>query len=210
MRIRNVKNKDEIMKNTKFLIIKPNEYIGKWNTLFDNNNPIYIEIGMGKGDFIIEHALKNPNINYIGIEKFDSIIVKALTKIPDDIKNLYIVRANALTINEIFENEVDLIFLNFSDPWPKFRHHFRRLTSKIFLDKYDKIFKDTKVIEMKTDNTDLFSYSVESLSNHDYYLKEVTFDLHRTSKESIIMTEYEKKFVQEGKAIYYMKAISKK
>ena len=161
---------------------------------------------MGKGDFIIEQARRNPNINFIGIEKFDSIVAKALPKIPNDVNNLYILCFDALFIDEIFKDEISSIFLNFSDPWHKKRHHSRRLTSKIFLDKYDGIIKDKAIIYMKTDHPDLFSYSVESLSHHGYLLSDVTFDLHRTDPDDIVMTEYETKFIQKGNPIYYMKA----
>lgn len=209
MRLRNVKNKEEILNSSKYLIKNPEEYIGKWKTLFGNNNPIYIEIGMGKGKFIIENAKKYPNINFIGIEKFDSILARSLQKIDDDIPNLLIVRMDALIIDKVFSLEISRIYLNFSDPWPKLRHHFRRLTSKIFLDRYDTIFKDTKEIYMRTDNRDLFIYSLESLSNHDYYLSNISFDLHK-DEEVLITTEYEDKFSNENKPIYSLVATSEK
>ena len=210
MRIRNVKNKEEILNNSKYLIQNPKDYIGKWNTVFNNNNPIYIEIGMGKGKFIIENAKKYPNINFIGIERQDSILVRSLQKIVEDIPNLIIVRMNALIIEEVFSKEVSRIYLNFSDPWPKKRHHFRRLTSNIFLDKYDSIFKDTKEIYMRTDNTSLYTYSIETLSNHGYYLKDVSLDLHKDSEEELITTEYEDKFSKENKPIYSLVATNTK
>ena len=119
MRLRNVKNKEEILNNCPYLIKKPEEFQGKWNTLFNNNNPIYIEIGMGKGKFLLENALKNSNINYIGIERFDSVVAKAIKKIPESIPNLKIIKMNALDIDKVFFKEIDLIYLNFSDPWPK-------------------------------------------------------------------------------------------
>ena len=206
MRIRNVKNKEEILNNSKYLIQNPKDYIGKWNSVFNNDNPIYIEIGMGKGKFIIENAKKYPNINFIGIERQDSILVRSLQKIVEDIPNLVIVRMNALIIDEVFSKEVSRIYLNFSDPWPKKRHHFRRLTSNIFLDKYDSIFKDNKEIYMRTDNTDLYTYSIETLSNHGYYLKEISLDLHKDSEEELITTEYEDKFSKENKPIYSLVA----
>lgn len=207
MRIRNVKNKDEILNNSKHLIMNPKDYIGKWKEMFNNDNPIYIEIGMGKGKFIIENAKKYPNINFIGIERQDSILVRSLQKIDDDIKNLVIVRMNALIIDEVFKNEIDRIYLNFSDPWPKTRHHFRRLTSNIFLDKYDLIFKERKEIYMRTDNTDLYTYSIETLSSHGYSLTNVSLDLHKDSEEELITTEYEDKFSKENKPIYSLVAI---
>ena len=210
MRIRNVKNKEEILNNSKYLIQNPKDYIGKWNTVFNNNNPIYIGIGMGKGKFIIENAKKYPNINFIGIERQDSILVRSLQKIVEDIPNLIIVRMNALIIEEVFSKEVSRIYLNFSDPWPKKRHHFRRLTRNIFLDKYDSIFKDTKEIYMRTDNTSLYTYSIETLSNHGYYLKDVSLDLHKDSEEELITTEYEDKFSKENKPIYSLVATNTK
>ena len=119
MRLRNVKNKEEIISKCKILISNPNKLKGNWNKEFGNNNPLYIEIGMGKGDFIIENAKRYPNINFIGIEKYDSVIVRAIEKLPEDINNLRFVRMDARNIQDIFSKEVDRIYLNFSDPWPK-------------------------------------------------------------------------------------------
>lgn len=206
MRIRNVKNKEEILNNSKFLVKDYKSNITSWSKLFNNNNPIYIEIGMGKGKFIIENAKKYPNINFIGIERFDSILAKALPKIDDGINNLLIIRMNALEIDEVFDKEIDRIYLNFSDPWPKVRHHNRRLTSEIFLNKYDKIFKGKKEIYLRTDNPDLYTYSIETLSKHKYELFDVTFDLHK-KEENLITTEYEDKFVSKNMPIYSLKAI---
>ena len=203
MRLRNVKNKEEILNNCPHLIKNPEDYKGKWLTLFNNNNPIYLEIGMGKGKFLIENALKHPNINYIGIERFDSVVAKAIKKIPEDIPNLKIIRMNALDIDKVFSNEIDLIYLNFSDPWPKKRWSDRRLTSKVFLDKYDLIFKDIKRIEMKTDNEELFIYSLETLSEKGYTLNDISFNYHKTHSD-IIMSEYEEKFSKEGKNVYHL------
>ena len=210
MRIRNVKNKEEILKNSKYLIDNPKEYKGSWNKLFGNNNPIYIEIGMGKGKFIRENAIKYKNINFIGIERQDSILAKSLQKLDDDINNLLIVRMNALIIDEVFSKEIDRIYLNFSDPWPKVRHHFRRLTSNIFLDKYDGIFKSVKEIYLRTDNSDLFTYSLETLSNHDYYLRDISLNLHEDTEEELITTEYEDKFSEKNMPIYSLVASNKK
>ena len=206
MRIRNVKNKEEILNNSKFLVKDYKSNITSWSKLFKNNNPIYIEIGMGKGKFIIENAKKYSNINFIGIERFDSILAKALPKIDDGINNLLIIRMNALEIDEVFDKEIDRIYLNFSDPWPKVRHHNRRLTSEIFLNKYDKIFKGKKEIYLRTDNPDLYTYSIETLSKHKYELFDVTFDLHK-KEENLITTEYEDKFVSKNMPIYSLKAI---
>ena len=206
MRIRNVKNKEEILNNSKFLVKDYKSNITSWSKSFKNNNPIYIEIGMGKGKFIIENAKKYPNINFIGIERFDSILAKALPKIDNGINNLLIIRMNALEIDEVFDKEIDRIYLNFSDPWPKVRHHNRRLTSEIFLNKYDKIFKGKKEIYLRTDNPDLYTYSIETLSKHKYELFDVTFDLHK-KEENLITTEYEDKFVSKNMPIYSLKAI---
>lgn len=203
MRLRNVKNKEEILNNCPYLIKNPEDYKGKWLTLFDNNNPIYLEIGMGKGKFLIENALKHPNINYIGVERFDSVVAKAIKKIPEDIPNLKIIRMNALNIDKVFSNEIDLIYLNFSDPWPKKRWSDRRLTSKVFLDKYDLIFKDIRRLEMKTDNEELFIYSLETLSEKGYTLNDISFNYHKTHSD-IIMSEYEEKFSKEGKNVYHL------
>jgi len=206
MRLRNVKNKDEIISNSVFVIEKPEDYKGKWNIVFDNDNPIQIEIGMGKGDFIIGKALNNPNINFIGIEKYDSVLARAVEKIPPNLSNLRLVRLDALNIDKIFDSEVDIIYLNFSDPWPKKRHANRRLTSSVFLEKYEKIFVDSKVICQKTDNQALFEYSVVNLSKYGYTITELSMDLHNSKVENNIMTEYEKKFSARGDKIYYLLA----
>lgn len=204
MRLRNVKNKEEIMNNSSYLVKNYYDYKGKWHKLFGNNNPIYIEIGMGKGQFIINNALNYKNINFIGIEKYDSVIAKALKKVPEGIHNLFMIRADALDIDNIFDKEVDKIYLNFSDPWPKNRHHLRRLSSKVFLEKYDSIFCGVKDIEMRTDNKDLFSYSLVSFSNYGYILDEVSLDLHKDNMPTIT-TEYEDKFSGQEMPIYFVR-----
>ena len=164
---------------------------------------------MGKGKFIMENALKNKNINYIGIERFDNVLARALPKLEEkNIENLYIIRINALELDEVFDHEIDRIYLNFSDPWPKKRHHERRLTSKTFLKKYDNLFKSDKTIYQRTDNEDLFIYSLETLSNHGYGLNDITLDLH-SKEEDLITTEYEDKFTKDNKKIYAVKAIEK-
>ena len=203
MRLRNVKNKEEIMDSSSYLIRNPKDYKGKWNSLFNNSNPIYIEIGMGKGKFIIDNAKTYPDINFIGIEKYDSVVAKSLQKIPEGLDNLIIVRGDALEIDEWFDHEIDKIYLNFSDPWPKNRHHLRRLSSRVFLEKYDYIFKNVCDIEMRTDNKDLFTYSLVSFSTNGYVLDEVSLDLH-TDNMPEITTEYEDKFSKDGMPIYYV------
>lgn len=205
MRLRNLKNKEEIMYNCDYLITEPFEYIGKWNKLFNNNNPIYIEIGMGFGKFIYENALNNPNINYIGIEKYDNVVARAIKKIDNKLDNLLIIRMDARFIDKVFDKEIDRIYLNFSDPWPKKGQANRRLTSPYFLGLYDKVFKSSNNIHLKTDNTSLFIYSIESLNNYGYKLSNITFDLHK-DESNIITTEYEEKFVSKGNNIYFLEA----
>ncbi|MCI8346855.1 MAG: tRNA (guanosine(46)-N7)-methyltransferase TrmB [Bacilli bacterium] len=207
MRIRNVKDKEKILSSCEQLISNPKGRCGQWSELFKNNHPLYIEIGMGKGKFIIENAKKYPNINFVGIEKYDSIMVRAIQKLDQKLDNLVFIRMNALEIDEVFSKEIDRIYLNFSDPWPKVRHHFRRLTSKIFLDKYDKVFKDKKEIYLRTDNEELFIYSIETLSTKGYSLKNVTFNLHKNKELDLITTEYEDKFLKDDKSIFSLEAI---
>lgn len=204
MRLRNVKNKEEIMNQSAYLIRNPEEYKGKWKDIFHNNHPIYVEIGMGKGQFVIQNALEYPAINFIGIEKYDSVIAKALPKIPEGIPNLVMIRGNALEIDSMFDHEISQIYLNFSDPWPKKRHHLRRLSSHVFLEKYESIFKGEKLIEMRTDNQDLFQYSLVSFSTFGYTLEEISFDLHKDNKP-LITTEYEDKFSNEDLPIYFVR-----
>ncbi len=203
MRLRNVKNKEEIMNNSKYLVKDYFNYKGKWNELFGNNNPIYIEIGMGKGKFIIENAVMYPDVNFIGIEKFDSVICKGLQKIPDGLNNLIMIRADALDIDNIFDKEIDRIYLNFSDPWPKNRHHLRRLSSKVFLNKYDSLFKNDASIFMRTDNRGLFQYSLVSFSENGYILRDLSLDLHKDDMP-LITTEYEDKFSNLDMPIYFV------
>lgn len=203
MRLRNVKGAKEIIESSNYVVLDYKKYRGNYNKLFKNNNPIYVEIGMGKGKFIIDNAIKYPNINFIGIEKYDSVVVRAIQKLEDkDIPNLKIIRMDALEITDVFDKEVSRIYLNFSDPWPKDRHEHRRLSSDIFLKKYDLIFKDNKNIVMKTDNRNLFEYSVKSFVNYGYKINDISLDLHQANYPDNIMTEYEKKFVSKGSPIY--------
>lgn len=210
LRLKNVKNASNIIKESEYIILNPNDYKGKWNKLFGNQNPINIEIGMGKGDFIIEMAKKNPNVNFIGIEMFDSVMVRAVQKLENqNLDNLKLIRMDATYINDVFDREIDTIYLNFSDPWPKKRHEKRRLTSHEFLKRYDLIFKGSKNIIQKTDNIGLFAFSMQSLSTFGYVLNFVTLDLHQTKTEDNVMTEYEKKFVSNGVKICMLKATKK-
>ncbi len=208
MRLKHVKGANEIIEKGKYYVEDATNYIGKWKEVFQNDNPIYIEIGMGKGDFIIENALRYPNINFIGIERFDSVLVRAIQKSNElELDNLKLVRLDANYIDTIFSKEISLIYLNFSDPWPKERHAKRRLTSPIFLEKYDKIFKSNAEIIMKTDNNPLFEYSKESLENFGYQIKSITRDLYQEDVSQNIKTEYEKKFVKLGVKINRLEAI---
>lgn len=207
MRLKNVKGANEIIIKGTYYVDNPYEYKGKWNEYFKNDNPIYVEIGMGKGDFIIENALRYKNINFIGIEKYDSVIVRAIQKSNElELSNLKIIRVDANKLEDIFDKEIDTIYLNFSDPWPKDRHAKRRLTSSRFLNIYDKIFKDRNRIVMKTDNINLFNYSLESLIDYGYKIVYKTNDLDCLSEDNI-MTEYEKKFYNLGIKINKLEAI---
>lgn len=207
MRRRNVKNAHERLVACPHVFVEsPTDHFGKWHNLFGNNNPIHLEIGMGKGDFIIEHAKRNPNINYIGLEKYESVLIQAVDKAKDlNLSNLLLVCFDATDIDTIFDKEeIDKIYLNFSDPWPKFRHTKRRLTSSYFLNKYRVICKKPCLIEFKTDNRGLFEYSLMSLNENNFKFLDLTFNLHER-EEDIIMTEYEKKFHSMGHNIYFVK-----
>jgi len=203
MRLRNLKNKEEIINTCSFVITDGSKNKGKWNSVFGNNNPIYIEIGMGMGKFIYENALLNPNINYIGIEKYDNVVARAVRD-REALPNLLVVRMDAREIDNVFDKEIDKIYLNFSDPWPKSGQANRRLTSPIFLEKYDKIFKKDISIEMKTDNRKLFEYSIISFNNSGYKFNNISFDWHTDSTDKIITTEYEEKFINKGNSIYFI------
>ena len=200
MRLKHIKNADVIIAASPYLVKNPSDYKGKWNSLFENDNPIEIEIGTGKGKFIISLAIDNPNVNYIGIEKYDSPLVSAVKKLDGvNINNLKLICMDALNIEDIFNKEVDKIYLNFSDPWPKKRHTKRRLSSSLFLEKYDNIFRDTKRIQMKTDNDDLYEYSLLSFSEYGYEVIKTD-----TSYVDKYTTEYEDKFISLGKNINYI------
>lgn len=209
MRLRNVKNKESIIAGASFCISEPTVWKGKWHTYFQNDHPIHLEIGMGKGQFLIAMAQENPNINFIGIERYDSVIARAIEKVPENLPNLVILRCNANLVDEIFDHEIACLYLNFSDPWPKKRHASRRLTSPYFLDKYDSIFEMMPQIIQKTDNALLFSYSLVSYSNHGYILDYVSLDLMHDEEIFSPMTEFEEKFTRLGYPIYYV-VVSKK
>ena len=208
MRLKKIKDAKIKVEESEYYVNNPCENKGNWKKIFGNDNPIHIEIGMGKGNFVIGMAKLHKDINYIGIEMYDSVMVKAVEKLKneDGLNNLKLVLFDAQNIDEIFESEIDRIYLNFSDPWPKAKHAKRRLTSKIFLEKYDKIFKSKKEIFQKTDNNDLFEFSMISLEEAGYKLKNVTRDLHSDNIESNIMTEYEEKFSKLGIKINRLEA----
>ncbi len=209
MRLKKVKNALEKIEKSTYYVHNPQGYIGKWENLFGNSNPIHIEIGMGKGNFMIGMAKNHPEINYIGIEMYDSVLVKATEKMEgteERLHNLKFILLDANHIDEVFEKEISRIYLNFSDPWPKKKHGKRRLTSSAFLEKYDKIFLGDKEIFLKTDNNDLFEYSMETLKEHGYLLKSISRDLHSEGNDDNIMTEYEAKFHQMGVKINRLEA----
>ena len=202
VRLKNVKGAKEKIEASSYIIKDPETYKGKYQTLFFQNNPIHLEIGMGKGDFIIKMAKKYPNINFIGIEMFDSVMVRACEKLEnEDIPNLKLIKMDAGNIENVFSKEISCIYLNFSDPWPKKRHAKRRLTSENFLNKYDKIFKKDKIIIQKTDNRHLFEYSLISFVNHGYKIAELSLDLTHDDIENET-SEYEEKFIKRGLPIY--------
>lgn len=205
MRLRNIPGAKEYIDNSVYLIHDPENYKGRFNQIFGNNNPLHIEIGTGKGNFIYNMAKTYPDINFIGIEKYDSVLVKATQKLEVcSLPNLKLIRMDATYINSIFDHEVDVIYLNFSDPWPKNRHENRRLSSRTFLEKYDSLFKNNKEIIMKTDNRKLFEYSVMSFTNYDYKIDNISLDLYNDDIVNI-PTEYEMKFVNKGNLIYMVK-----
>lgn len=207
MRLRNVKNANEILNNSKYYVSKPEEYKGKWLEKFDNENKILkLEIGMGKGDFIIGMAEKYPEVNFIGIEKYESVLVRAVQKLDKlNLKNVLVTSFDAINLNEIMGKELDEIYLNFSDPWPKKRHHKRRLTYVDYLKVYDDLFKKDALIELKTDNDIFFESSLIDINNYGYKFDELILDLWSSDKENV-KTEYEIKFSGLGYKIKYLKA----
>lgn len=208
MRLRNIPGSREVIADSSFVIHNEEEYKGKWKEVFGNDNPIHIEIGMGKGTYIMECAQRNPNINYIGIEKYSSVLLRALEKreLLPELTNLYFIRMDAEYIENVFDkDEIDNIFLNFSDPWPKERNAKRRLTSDRFLNRYKNIMKKSGRVTFKTDNIDLFEFSVETAKECGWNILIETRDLHNSEyNEGNIMTEYEKKFSGLGHKINMM------
>ena len=204
MRRRNIKQAKDKIKQYDCLI-SPKDLIN-FKDYFKNDNPLHLEIGMGKGQFIINLAKNNPNINYLGLEKYESVILQALKKKENEhLDNLLLICDDCLNLlNFINKKSIDKIYLNFSDPWPKARHEKRRLTSNTFLKIYEAISKDKTLIEMKTDNRGLFEYSIMNLTNNHYQIEEIHLDLHKDF-ENIITTEYEDRFSKDNNPIYFMR-----
>lgn len=206
MRLRNIPGADQVVSNSAFCIQNPTELRDKWNEFLGNSNPIHIEVGMGKGRFIMDLAALNPDINYIGIERYTSVLLRAVQKMEENpLPNVHFLCIDAATLPEIFgKGEVERIYLNFSDPWPKDRHARRRLTSHEFLDRYDQFLSTDGRIEFKTDNQDLFTFSLQEIEESDvWHLDASTRDLHNDAilNESNVMTEYEEKFSSLGNPI---------
>lgn len=201
MRLKKVKGARDKIENSNYSVNLDN--INNNESLFDNSNPIHVEIGTGKGRYIYTLAKQNPNINYVGIEMFDSVIVRAIEKVEEDnINNIKFIRCDAFLLGEKFENYFDQIYLNFSDPWPKTRHTKRRLTSPRFLNLYRKLLKKNCFLTFKTDNTKLFEYSVLTMNNFGCSINKFSIDLHNSEyNKDNIRTEYEDKFSKLGEKI---------
>ena len=210
MRLRNVKNAGTILESSSYFEKNPRDYKNHLSSLFLKDQPIHLEIGCGKGQFLIGMAKKYPNINFIGMEKYDSVLVRAIQKCQkEELYNLKFICMDAKNLLEVFDHDIETLYLNFSDPWPKNRHHERRLTSTTFLSLYDSIFQENPKIIQKTDNPILFASSLEDLSKYGYILSSVSLDLHHADIDNV-NTEYEDKFVSLGQPIYYLKANKKK
>ena len=208
MRLRKIKDAGlKLREYSDYVVFDPALNFGRWHNVFANSNPIFLEIGMGKGKFIIQQALNYQNINYIGCEVEESIVLRAARKIPQErINNLKLIICNALDLDKIFsKDEIMKIFLNFSDPWPKNRHERRRLTAPEYLGIYQQILCENGEIEIKTDKRHFFEYSLLQFNSNQFEFIDVSLDLHNDKRENIVTTEYEEKFLAEGKKIYYLK-----
>lgn len=203
-----IKDADKIIEKCPNLIKTPAKYKNKWADLFGNHNPICLELGMGRGDFIINMAKTYPNINFIGLELYASQMVKATDRLVNQkLNNLKLINADAKDIDKFFGKEINTIYLTFSEPWPKKRDEKNRFTHESYLKLYDKIFKKDKHIILKTDNKGLFQYSLESLSQYWYVFNRVSLDLHNDEFPiNNIMTDFEKQYIKEGRPIYYVDA----
>ena len=211
MRLRNVPGAREVMVENQYVFTEPEGMKGTWSEVFNNDNPVRIEIGMGKGRVVSTLAQLNPDINYVGIEKYSSVLLRAVEKQDElNLPNLRFIRMDAEAITEVFDRgEVDRIYLNFSDPWPKDRHAKRRLTSRQFFERYNIILKKDGQVEFKTDNRPLFDFSVEEVKEAGWQLRAVTYDLHNDAKlcEGNVMTEYEERFSAAGNPICKLIAV---
>ena len=209
MEYKKFKDADKIINRSDYMVAKPEENKNKWNQIFGNNNPIHLELGMGRGDFIINMAASNPRVNFIGLEISEDQLVKAVQKLNNkQLPNLKLICADARSIETFFGREINTIYLTFSEPWPKAHDEKKRFTHESYLRLYDKIFKKDKHIIMKTDNKGLFQYSLQSLSQYWYVFDRVSLDLHNDENpiKNNIMTDWEKKCVQDRKPIYYVDA----
>jgi len=198
-----------LMENQHIVIFKPEEKKGEWKDFFGNENPLYVELGTGKGKFIVESSLKYPEINFIGIDSKYDVLYMALKKALDvEVKNLALLPLNAEYIENVFDkNEVSRLFINFSDPWPKARHAKRRLTNIRFLEKYKTFLKDGALIIFKTDNRPFFDYSIEQFKEANFEIIDITYDLASENDPENITTEYEMKFMEQGVKINRLKAV---
>ena len=208
MRLRNIKGAREAIEASPYVILDPENYKGRWHEVFGNDHPLRLEVGMGKGQFIMEQARRHPEVNFIGIEMYSSVLIRALQKMEEEeLPNLKFLRIDARTLPECFaQGEVDRIYLNFSDPWPKDRHAKRRLTSRQFLARYDQVLKSDGIIEFKTDNRPLFDFSLEEAKEANWHIDLCTYDLHHEEElmQDNIMTEYEARFSAQGNLIHKM------
>ncbi len=211
MRLRRDSRAPEYLQQDEKVILQPEQYKGKWQEVFGNSGPLHVEFGCGKGGFITELARRNPHINYIAVERAETVVYKACKKINREEEapwNLRFLYFDVHHCTEIFEaGEVERIYLNFSDPWPKKRHANRRLTHRDFLKKYAYLLKEGGEVHFKTDNKALFAFSIEEFSASHWLMKNVTLDLHQSGMEDNIMTEYEKKFSEMGFTINRLEAI---
>ncbi len=200
---------ETLLANQHIIVFKPEEHKSIWHQHFNNDNPIYVELGTGKGQFIVLNARNNPGINYIGIDSKNEVLYMALKKtLNNDVSNLALLPFNIENIEEVFGvNEVDRLFINFSDPWPKARHAKRRLTNKRFLEKYKNFLKDEAMIIFKTDNRQFFDYSIPEFEAASLDIVDITYDLEKEMDKENIPTEYEEKFMVKGVKINRLKAI---
>lgn len=213
MRLRHIRGAEESIASSPYVVQEPEKQKGQWHQVFGNTNPIFIEVGMGKGRFIMELAQKHPENNYIGIERYSSVLLRALQKREElELPNIQFMCVDAKQMADYFEKgEVSHIYLNFSDPWPKDRHAKRRLTSPEFMKVYEQILAENGKVEFKTDNRGLFDYSLEAIPQTGWQIEEFTFDLHHSPMaEGNVMTEYEMKFASEGKPICKLIALPPK